>query len=178
MARAQRTAAIETEQAEGSPVTETITYVPGDGDPSSVVWGGHTFKANIPKELTGHPDGNKREQLNHEMITLARDNKHFVVGGDGTRARKKAVDPETADQYRAHLAEWLKSPNIDSADVLIARFAKERDLRTLCEVGSQDYELISSLFMPRLGALAKSDELTEEQVAVLWRNHGFNELPW
>lgn len=157
-------------------VTETLTYTPGHLDPPIVQWGGHTFHANVPKEITGHADGTKREQLNMELIERARDNKHFTVGN--TKKSRKPAAIETADQYRAHLAEWLKDENIKNTSTLIAQFAKERDMRTFCEVGSSDYELIASLFMPRLAELAKADELTEDQVAAVWRQHGFNELPW
>ena len=162
-------------------VTKTITYIPGHGDPPFVQWGGHTFHANVAKEITGNAEGTKREQLNMELIERARDNKTFQVGG-AKRPRAKSTTPETADQYRAHLAEWLKTIREDQGlahvSFLIERFAKERDLRILCEVGASDYELISTLFMPVLGDLAKADELTEDQVAAIWRQHGFNELPW
>lgn len=166
-------------QATESSVTEVITYIPGHLDPPSIIWGGHTFHANVPKELTGSAEGSKREQLNFELIERARENKHFAVGKDGKRPRQRqSATPETADQYRAHFAEWLKDPAIDHVKALIKRFADERDLRLLCEVGASDYDLIGSLLMPRLGDLAKADELSADQVAAMWRDHGFNELPW
>lgn len=163
-------------------VTETITYIPGHGDPAITMWGGVTFHANTPKELTGHPDGTKREQLNMELIERARDNKHFTVGGV-PRAKKKASAPENADQYRAYMADWLKEEHhgervINSVTKLIERFAKEREMRVPCEVGASDYDLIGTLFNARLGELAKQEELTAEQLSALWVQHGFNELPW
>lgn len=171
------------EETTSKSVTETITYVPGHGDPSITQWGGLTFHANVPKELTGHPEGTAREKLNHELIERARENKHFTVGG-AKRARAKAVTPETPEQYRAHLVEWIKEVGPDGQSVirsvqqLIKRFADERDLRAICEVGASDYDLIGSIFMPKLGELAKADELTVEQVATIWKTNGFNELPW
>jgi len=73
---------------------------------------------------------------------------------------------------------WLKDPNLDHAEKLIARYAKDRDLREVCEVGADDYSWLATLFMPKLHDLAKGDELTEGQVASLWINHGFNQLDW
>jgi hypothetical protein len=175
-----------TEEVAAKPYRETITYVPGNGDPVVTLWGGHTFRANEPKELVAHAEGTARERLNHEIIELARDNKHFTVGsGASTRSRRKAaVMVETPEQYRAHLADWMKEvgadgqPVVKSASQLVERFAKERDMRTMAEVGASDYDLIGALFMPKLHDLAKADELTADQVTALWRQHGFNELPW
>lgn len=159
------------------PVTETVTYLAGQGDPSSVKWGGHVFQANVPKEITGHTEGTEREKLNHSVIESARTNKHFRVGNARPKRDVMAM-PKTAEEYRAYAIDWLKDPSIDHAETLIARFAKDRELRAMCEVGSDDYSYLSTLFMPRLYELARADELTDGQVASLWINHGFNELPW
>ena len=178
MARKSNTVAdAEPEEIPAEAVTETITYIPGDGDPVSVLWGGHTFKANVPKEITGHPDGTEREKLNMHMIERARDNKTFTVGNAKPKREQKRA-PETAEQYRGYMIDWLQDPAIQHAEDLIARFAKDRTLRAACEVGSDDYSYLSTLFMPRLHKLATADELTEGQVSHLWMQHGFNELPW
>lgn len=183
MARANNQASEET--VSKGPFTETITYTPGHGDPVVTQWGGHTFHANKPKEVTCHPEGTARERLNAELVELARSNPHFTVGTGGPARKAKASKMiETPEQYRSHLAEWMKEvgpdgqPVIKSAAQLIERFAKERDMRTMAEVGASDYDLIGTLLMPKLSDLAKADELTAEQVASIWRQHGFNELPW
>jgi hypothetical protein len=67
---------------------------------------------------------------------------------------------------------------IEHADELIARFAKDRELQLACEVGSDDFAYLGTLFMPRLYDLAKADDLTAQQVSSLWISHGFNVLPW
>lgn len=157
-------------------VTETITYVPGQGDPAAVTWGGHVFHANVPKEITGHPDGTKAEQLNHHLIERARENKTFTVGGKARRRDVRAL-PQTAEEYRGYFVDWMNQ-EFNSANDMIARFARDRDLQATCEVGSDDYAYLGSLFMPKLSELAKSDELTEGQVAQLWVNNGINQLPW
>ena len=36
----------EPEAVIGAAVSETITYIPGDGDPATVKWGGIVFEAN------------------------------------------------------------------------------------------------------------------------------------
>lgn len=160
------------------PVTETITYVPGPMDPPHVKWGGHTFQANMAKEITGHAEGSERDRLNLHVIERARENKHFVVGNARAPRRERSVLPKTAEEYKAYAIEWMKDPSIDHAAGLIARFARDRDLQAACEVGSDDFAYLGTLFMPRLHELAKADELTEGQVAQLWVNAGFNQLPW
>jgi len=159
------------------PVTETVTYMPGNGDPTSVTWCGHTFQANMPKEITGHADGSAGQQLNHHLIERARDNPHFKVG-DARAKRAGRELPTTPEGYRAYIAAWLQDPSLQTTDQLIQRFARDRDLQAACEVGTSDWELISTLFVPKLHDMAKADELTEEQVAKLWVNAGINQLPW
>ncbi len=158
-------------------VTEMVIYLPGPMDPSTTKWCGHTFQANVAKEIIGHAEGTDREKLNFHLIERARDNKHFVVG-DGKPKRDAMAPPKTAEEYRAYVVGWLKDGTIQRTNDLIARFAKDRELRTACEVGSDDYAFISTLLMPKLHELAKADELSEGQVAAMWVNHGFNELPW
>jgi hypothetical protein len=168
----------ELEVSTVQPVTETITYIPGDGDPPSVKWCGLTFQANVPKVITGHAEGSPSEKLNAHLIERAKENKHFVVG-ENTRPKREATGlPTTAEQYRAYMVGWLKDPRIDHAELLIERFAKDRELRLACEVGHDDYSWLSTLFMPRLHQLRTLDELNDEQLASMWRRHGFNELPW
>lgn len=159
------------------PVTETITYVPGPMDPTSVKWCGHTFNANVPKDITGHAEGSARDQLNMQLIESARSNKHFTVGNSRPR-RDVVAQPKTAEEYRAHMIDWMNNSSIEHADQLIARFAKDRDLQAACEVGSDDYAYLGTLFMPKLHKLAVADALTEAQVSSLWINSGFNQLPW
>jgi hypothetical protein len=160
------------------PVTETITYVPGPMDPVHTKWCGHTFQANVPKEITGHAEGTERERLNMHLIERARENKHFTVGSGRPARRERNALPKTADEYKAYMIEWVKDPSIDHAAGLIARFTRDRDLQAACEVGSDDFAYLGTLFMPKLHELARADELTEGQVAQLWVNAGFNQLPW
>lgn len=181
MAKQPRQSAGDDEQA-SEPVTESITYLPGDGDPAFVKWGGHTFKANVPKEITGHLDGTTTEKLNHHIIESARANPAFSVGGKKTR--KKSDDlPTDQKGYRAYMVAWLKEEKdgasvFQHAEQLIARFAQDRDLQAKCEVGFDDYQYLGSLFMPKLHELAAADELPEGAVASLWVSHGYNQLPW
>lgn len=168
---------IEDAEPEILPVTETITYLPGEGDKPFAIWCGHKFDANVPKEIKGHAAGTQQEKLNAHLIERARDNKHFRVGN--AKAKRDPVKtPTTPEEYRAYAVEWIKDPAIQHADDLIGRLAKDRELRTVCEVGSDDYAWLSTLFMPKLHELSKGDELTDGQVAALWVQHGFNELPW
>lgn len=158
-------------------VTETITYVPGPMDPAVTKWAGHTFQANVPKEITGHPEGSERDKLNHQLIESARANKHFTVGSRRPKPQAREL-PKTAEQYRAYAVDWIKDPSIQHTEQLIARFAQDRDLQAACEVGADDYAWLATLFMPKLHELSKADELNENQVASIWINHGINQLPW
>lgn len=54
-----------------------ITYIPLDpGDPSTTVWNGLVFKANVPNEIDGS------HYFDAEMIERARGNPWFSVDGD------------------------------------------------------------------------------------------------
>lgn len=178
MAR-QAKAEVEGAEADTGPVTETITYIPGQGDPVTVKWAGQTFHANVPKELTGDASGSETAQLNHHIITTARNgHPHFVAGGGDAKPRASRKAPKTAEEYRAHVAKWLQDPDIDTPEKLIGKFAKEREMQAACEVGTTDYELIGQLLMPRLGDLAKHSDMTEQQVAQAWLRAGITQLPW
>lgn len=172
---------IEDHEPEVLPVTETITYVPGEGDKASVTWCGHTFHANVPKDITGHAKGTDREKLNLHLIERARENKTFRVG-TGVRKRDPSRDPETAEEYRQYFANWMQHPSLNSSDThaedLIARFAKDRALQATCGVGSDDFDYMATLFMPKLHEFAKRDELSDPELAQVWMRHGYNTLPW
>lgn len=160
-------------------LSETVTYVPGQHDPSHVKWCGHTFQANVPKDIKGDPEGTMTEKLNAQLIESARSNPHFIVG-DPTKTPRKSRDklPTDAKGYRAYFVGWLKEETFETPDELIARFARDRELQARCEVGPDDFALIGELFMPKLSDLAKACDMAEAQLAAVWVNHGYNQLPW
>ncbi|EJN14751.1 hypothetical protein PMI42_01725 [Bradyrhizobium sp. YR681] len=160
-------------------VAETITYVPGQHDPSFVKWCGHTLQANVPKEIKGDPDGSSTEKLNAQMIESAKGNPHFVVG-DPSKAQRspRNKQPKDAKSYRAYFIDWLKDETFETPEELIGRFARDRELQAKCEVGPDDFALMGELFMPKLSDLAKACDMAEAQLAAVWINHGFNQLPW
>lgn len=174
MGRAARV--VEETEPPVEPVNETITYVPGPMDPSQVVWAGHTFHANVGKDIRGHAAGTEREKLNASLIESARTNPRFTVGNAKPK-RDAAREPATPEEYRSYFAEWLKKP-FDHAEELIARFAVDRDLQVICGVGADDYDFMGALLMPKLHELAKGDELTETQLSGGWIRYGYNQLPW
>jgi len=177
MARQSTKTVEEQPELEVLPVVEMITYVPGLGDPSHVTWAGHTFHANIAKEVRGHAAGTEREKLNAHLIARARENKLFSVGNAKAR-RDPAKEPTTAEEYRGYFVEWMKTPSIQHAEDLVARLGRDRDLQHVCGVGTDDFDFMRDLFMPKLHDLAKQDELTQAQLADIWIRHGFNQLPW
>ncbi|MCS3725503.1 hypothetical protein [Bradyrhizobium betae] len=160
-------------------LAEIITYVPGQHDPSHVKWCGHTFQANVAKEIKGDPDGTSSEKLNAQLIESARNNPHFVVG-EGAKATRASRDkmPKDAKGYRAYFVNWLKEETFETPEDLIGRFARDRELQAKCDVGPDDFAQIGELFDPRLHELAKACDLAEAQIAAVWVNHGYNQLPW
>ena len=172
MAKAPATA----ESEKVASVTDTIMYLPGPMDPPTTTWGGLVFKANVPREITGNPDGTNREKLNHELLVSARHNKFFQLGSGGSRKADTTLTPTTAKGYRAHVVNWLNA--CENVDELMTMWARDKDLRTACEVGTDDFDYLGSLIKPKLSELAKSEGLLEPRVGELWVQHGVNELPW
>lgn len=160
------------------PVEETITYEPGLQDPPSTRWGGHTFHANVPKKITGRPDGTEQERINHHIIERVRDGNPSFTAGDAKAPKKKKVElPTDANGYKAYMIGWLQD-QFDSAEALIERFVRDRDLQITCEVGAEDFAYLGSLFLPKLSKLAKADDMSEGQIASAWLRHGVNQLPF
>jgi len=90
----------EGDEPEMKSLTESVTYIPGLGDPNSVTWCGHTFRANIAKEITGHPGGSERERLNHQLMSArattnisvsAKDARQGAILTGGPRRRKNTA---------------------------------------------------------------------------------------
>lgn len=160
-------------------ISETVTYVPGHMDPVHVKWCGHTFHANVPKDIKGDAEGSAAERLNAQLIEAARGNPHFVVG-DPAKAPRKPRDkmPGDAKGYLAYFVAWLKDETFETPEELIGRFARDRDLQAKCEIGPDDFARIGELFMPKLADLAKANDMAEAQLAAVWVNHGYNQLPW
>lgn len=149
---------------------ELVTYLPGEGDPSSVKWNGHIFNAHVPKRIT-----------DEGMIASAKGNKFFHVGHFDAAARQVALSavaelPATADQYRAHVVNWLK--NVKTIHEMVTQWAAEHDLREACGVGSDDYSFIGSLFNPKMHELQQAAELNNTQLADLWRTYRVFQLPF
>ncbi len=127
-----------------------VTYVPQEGDPSTVTWNGHKFTANVPREVS-----------NAEMLKLAATNPWFDVEGspaptaiDEAKRRGRPPKPKTAEEYRAWAVSWIGKSET-SAD-LQSRWDGEADLRTACGVGGDDLDYIATIMQPRLAELQKS----------------------
>lgn len=137
------------EDAPAAPVSEEVTYLPGEDDPPKVAWAGHVFHANVPKIVT-----------NATLIESARKNKFFHVGAfdphkHAVKVAEAPPTPKTAEQYRAHAVNWLKQ--VDSVEELDTKWASEEKLRKDCEVGSDDLDFLETLFAPRRAELKKKD---------------------
>lgn len=157
--------------------SEQITYIPGDGDPVSTKWHGIVFHAHVPK-LISKP----------ELIEAAKANRFFKVGEYSPDQDKAPPpfftgDPKTSDQYRAHVVAWLNklsaapsSPH--TIEEMVKTWVAEQHLRESCEVGSEDYSFIGAQFLPKMHEFAKQAEMSDTQLADLWRRYGVFQLPF
>ena len=138
--------------------TEQVTYLPGEGDPASVKWGGITFHANRPKEIEAHAEGSPSQRGMHQLIENARKNKFFHVGefdaANAVEARESASLPKTSDQYRAHVIGWLSK--MSSEGELDAKWISEESMRGACGVGSDDLEWLGEKIAPKRFELRKA----------------------
>jgi hypothetical protein len=139
----------EGDKPETEAVSETVTYLPGPEGPTMTKWMGQVFHANAPKIVT-----------NPQLIDKARANRSFKVGPfdpakDTVETVEPVPGPKTSDQYRAHAVAWLKT--MQSVDELDRKWAGEEVLRIDCEVGTDDIDLLRSLFDPKRSELRKRE---------------------
>jgi hypothetical protein len=154
----------EPEAQPGAAVSETITYVPAEGDPAIVKWSNIVFEANKPQQVNGHTgdplkkECTKQERLNADVIERARKNRFFRVGPfnphDAVKV-EKPEGPQNAAQYRLHASEWLK--HVSSVEELNNKWIAEEPLRKQCEVGGDDIDYLMSLFTPKHAELRKRE---------------------
>lgn len=135
-----------------------ITYHPREGDPSTVKWAGVKFEANVPK-VVSHP----------EIIMGAPTNPWFSVKGETAESgeakrRGPKPKPKTPEAYRAWAVEWINAvkpdpllePAIAAAGAVAAmkeRWGAEESLREQCGVGSDDLDMLASIFNPKMFSL-------------------------
>lgn len=154
---------------QAGPVTEQVTYIPGEGDPVTTRWGGFVFTANKPVTINGHSgDPAKGECKPHErakfdMIQAARKNKFFRVGDfdpkEAVKVEDDPVEPKTPEQYRAYAIAWgLKT---DDLNIFDKRWASEEPLRMKCGVGTDDLDLLQSTIGPHRAELVKKAGFTQ-----------------
>lgn len=136
-------------EAKGESATETVTYLPAEGDRSSVKWAGHVFHANVPKQVDVTKHG--------ELIEAARKNKFFKVGAfDASKDRVPVEEtplPKTSDQYRAWCVAWLAKCESDAE--FVDRWMGEEKLREECGVGTDDIDYLNTLILPKRAELKK-----------------------
>lgn len=130
-----------------------ITYTPGREDPVSVTWNKIVFEANKPRTVS-----------DPRIIERAKRNPWFKV--EGEKQADKGYDPASdmpvnSNQYRAFAITWFKT--VKSSAEMTARWSKEEELRTACEVGTDDLDYIARHFDPRLEELKKMEAAGEAQ---------------
>lgn len=123
---------------------ESVTYLPRDGDPAKIKWGGRMFHANAPVMID-----------NPILLAKARLSKWFHVGEGAPHVEvEDTPDPKNPDQYRAHVASWLKT--VETLSQLDKRYADEEELRISCGVGGEDFDVLKSLIGPKRAELKRA----------------------
>lgn len=143
---------------------ETLTYMPGKGDPDVCSWRRMTFPAGVPVEVT-----------DAEMIKAARGNRYFHVGS-GLPAKNPNRGPDDDMSYRAHVVEWLK--DVTTVDQLVSKWASEETLRHQCEIGDVGIRYLGTLIDPKLRDMALMEGLNSVAVAEIFIKHGILMIPW
>jgi hypothetical protein len=147
-----------------------VTYVPpddGQHHPSSLMWNGVKFTANVPLDLdpvkhsyevleverwndpvTQRPMS-KTVERRKSMAEIARTNQFFVVEGDAPKIKRgRPPLPKTPEEYRAHAVAWIRA--IDDHDELNERWNTEEAMRQRCGVGDDDIDYLRPMFDARL----------------------------
>ena len=141
-----------------------VTYIPGDGDPHRVTWGGLEFKAYVPTKVgVTHAisvplrkehvlaDGtvqSRNVETRVSLVELARGNPSFAV--DGVRTERKvgtARVPSSNDEYRGYAIAWIAAST--AAQPMDTRWDAEADLRGNCGVDDKDIAYLRPFFEAR-----------------------------
>lgn len=148
---------------------EDVTYLPGEGDPRTTKWRGHTFVAGEPKRIK-----------DRHHIMAARANKFFRVGKGGKPDDNPNRGPSTSEEYRAHVVEILNAGGESPMTVedFIRKWAGERQMRDRCGVGDDDIRWLGGLVEPRLRQMRGREGLSDHQVADIWIKYGIFDIPW
>jgi hypothetical protein len=153
--------------------TAEVTYIPGDGDPHRVTWGGLEFKAHIPtlvplthaisvpmrKEhvLDDGTVQSRNIETRVSLVELARGNPSFSV--DGVQAERKAGTarvPSSNDEYRGYAIAWIA--NSTGAAAMDTRWEAEAALRGQCGVDDKDIAYLRPFFEARRDQVKASSE--------------------
>lgn len=122
-----------------------ITYRPREGDPINTRWHGHKFQGNVARPVT-----------DTTLIDLAKVNPWFEVEGFERAKDAEIPDtPKTAEQYRAHAINWIKTAK--SAREMAQLMREEASLRDACGVGSDDMDLIMVYYNPKFAELKRAE---------------------
>ncbi|MDR3487093.1 MAG: hypothetical protein P4M05_19575 [Bradyrhizobium sp.] len=143
-----------------------MTYVPGAEGPLQTKFRGVVFQAHVPKKV------------NADIVDALKGNRFFQIGVfDPDKIGVVAGDPpKTHVEYRGHVANWLKS--VGTLDELASRWAKDRNLRAICQVDEDDLRYLGTLIEPKLAELTRAEGLKPTDMGAIFVKHGIFELPW
>jgi hypothetical protein len=107
--------------------TIETTYIPGEGDPLSVEWHGHTFHANVP------------EQVSHvKLIEAARNNKFFKVGEFYPNTDQVENQPQATKLSPSRPSRERTQLSLSDVDVILdsidPKLTKQKRLRLLSDI--------------------------------------------
>jgi len=123
-----------------------ITYTPRfDGDPFNTVVEGIRFEANKPRSVS-----------NAVIIEMARTNPWFRVGDEKQAPLPSYGKPRTDIEYRRYAIEWIQAAK--GSDEVKRRWDAEEDLRTDCDVGTDDLDFLAPYYSSRVEQLEKAEK--------------------
>jgi hypothetical protein len=156
-----------------------IIYEPPADEPSTIIWGGRRFKANVPESIpddagyvimetvaSERPDGTIVRVPRERKVTyaeMARGNSYFRIEGEEKQVRKLPTEEEmcTPAEYRRYMQHWLKSET--DLGRLRQRFEAEEDLREQCMMNDDDLRALRPFIDIRAVELKEAAKLARLQ---------------
>ena len=123
-----------------------ITYVPRlDGDPFNTSVEGIRFEANKPRLVS-----------NPAVIEMAKTNPWFKVGDRAPAPLPTYGKPQNDIEYRRYAIEWMQKAK--SSDEVRRRWDAEEDLRSTCDIGTEDLDFLAPYYQSRVEQLVKAEK--------------------
>ena len=123
-----------------------ITYIPRfNGDPFNTTVEGVRFEANKPRLVS-----------NPAIIAMAKTNSWFKVGDSEPAPLPTYGKPQSDVEYRRYAIEWMQKAK--SSDEIKRRWDAEEDLRSSCDIGTEDLDFLAPYYSSRVEQLVKAEK--------------------